>query len=119
MNKNLTSRQRREVARLEEKNDAEQLLHIQAHMGKPLKHLNPESFHRNRPVLSVTTTRMKESDSGFGFRRGDRVAMNSVGRVNAALSGDQTEGVVTSVLEDGDIRVNGRIYAARIWQLTS
>lgn len=113
----LTGRQQREIARLNEMNDAEQICYAQAHMGKAFKNLKPESFNRVRPVLEVSTERLPIEASGGGFTVGDSVAMTPRARVNAALCGDKSEGRVDGVLDGGRLlRVNNVIYAAKLWR---
>lgn len=97
-------------------NDAEQICYAQAHMGKKFKNLNPDSFNRVRPVFEISS-RPEIARSGGGFHSGDRVVMTEKGRVNAALCGDRTEGVVQGVLLDGaQLKVNGLVYAAGLWR---
>lgn len=115
--KNLNSSQKKQLARMNQMNDGEQVAMLQQRKGRAMKRLNPDAF----PLPSISIAlHVPDADSGGGFRKGDRVAMTKQGQINAALCGDKTEGRVTGVRDGGQqLRVNGILYSASMWRLVS
>lgn len=118
MNSNLTSKQRREISRLEQMNDAEQIQYAESHMDRPFKHLKADSFNKQRPVFVFNTEREVPRDRGLGFAHGDRVIMTKAGRMNGILCGDSKDrGTVGGVYQESRmVVVDGRLYSADLWR---